>query len=120
LVNTEHAATGTVQVVPDHTSLKEIFNEIPRAACNGAETDRNYGLERLLPDPDSVADLLNYYYQDPSALKIDGEWCRQRINEEQFTWPAITKKMLSIVDGVLNTKTSEPAFKGFGTPAKIV
>jgi glycosyltransferase involved in cell wall biosynthesis len=120
LVNTEHAATGTVQVVPDHTSLKEIFNDIPRAACNGAETDRNYGLERLLPDPDSMADLLDYYYRDRDALKIDGEWCRSRINEKQFTWPVITKKMLRIVDAVLSAKEEEPKFKGFGTPAKIV
>jgi D-inositol-3-phosphate glycosyltransferase len=30
LVNSEHAATGVAQVVPDHTSLKEIFNDVPR------------------------------------------------------------------------------------------
>jgi hypothetical protein len=53
-------------------------------------------------------------------LKIDGEWCRSRINEKQFTWPVITKKMLNIVNEVLNAKEEQPDFKGFGTPAKIV
>ena len=120
LVNTEHAATGVAQVVPDHTSLKEIFNDIPRIACNGSETDRNYGLERLLPDPSSVADILNYYYEDRNALKAAGNWCYERIHEKQFTWPVITKKMLRIVEEVLNQKPSHQEFKGFGIPAKIV
>jgi glycosyltransferase involved in cell wall biosynthesis len=120
LVNTEHAATGVAQVVPDHTSLKEIFSDIPRIACNGSETDRNYGLERLLPDPSSVTDILNYYYEDRNALKAAGNWCHERIHEKQFTWPVITKKMLRIVNEVLNQKQEQESFKGFGTPAKIV
>ena len=118
LVNTEHAATGTAQVVPDHTSLKEIFNGVPRISCNASETDRNYGLERMLPDPDSVVDLLNNYYENRDALKRDGQWCYDRIHEKQFTWPVVTKKMLSIVEEALNQK--EKGFKGFGAPAKIV
>jgi D-inositol-3-phosphate glycosyltransferase len=120
LVNTEHAAAGVAQVVPDHTSLKEIFNDIPRIACNGSETDRNYGLERLLPDPDSLAEILTSYYEDRNALKTAGNWCYERIHETQFTWPVITKKMLRIVETVLNQKPSDQEFKGFGTPAKIV
>ena len=118
LVNSEHAATGTVQVVPDHTSLKEIFNGIPRIACNGSETDRNYGLERLLPDPSSVAAILNDYYEDRSSLQKAGQWCHDRIHEKQFTWPVITKKMLCIVDEVLS-KQEQESFKGFGAPVKI-
>ena len=118
LVNSEHAATGTVQVVPDHTSLKEIFNDIPRIACNGSETDRNYGLERLLPDPSSVAAILNDYYEDRSALEKAGQWCHDRIHEKQFTWPAITKTMLRIVNEVLS-KQEQESFKGFGSPVKI-
>jgi D-inositol-3-phosphate glycosyltransferase len=120
LVNTEHAAAGVAQVVPDHTSLKEIFSGVPRIACNGSETDRNYGLERLLPDPSSVADILTSYYEDRDALKAAGNWCYERIHEQQFTWPVITKKMLRIVEEVLNQKPSDQEFKGFGTPAKIV
>jgi hypothetical protein len=66
-----------------------------------------------------MADLLDYYYRDRDALKIDGEWCRSRINEKQFTWPIITKKMLRIVDEVLSAKEEQPEFKGFGTPVKV-
>ena len=120
LVNSEHAATGVAQVVPDHTSLKEIFNDVPRIACNGSETDRNYGLERLLPDPSSVTDILNGYYEDRNSLKAAGNWCYERIHEREFTWPVITKQMLRTVEEVLNQKPSGQEFKGFGIPAKIV
>lgn len=118
LVNTEHAATGVAQVVPDHTSLKEIFYGVPRIQSNAAETDRNYGLERMLPDPDHLADILHDYYSDHLALNSAGNWCHNRVHEEQFTWPVITDHMLAIVSSVLEEK-SESSFKGFGTPARI-
>lgn len=119
LVNSEHAATGIAQLVPDHTSLKEIFNDIPRIACHGSETDRNYGLERMLPEPESMAEILTKYYENRDELQAVGEWCRSRINEQPFTWPFITNKMLRIVNTVLNQQPEEPAFKGFGAPARI-
>ena len=43
LVNFEHAATGTAQIVPDHTSMREIFHGIPRMDIESWEVDRNYG-----------------------------------------------------------------------------
>lgn len=118
LVNTEHAATGVAQVVPDHTSLKEIFYDMPRIQCNASETDRNYGLERMLPDPDSLAEILNDYYVDHMKLNAANNWCYKRVHETQFSWPVITDHMLSIVCSVLEEK-NEPSFKGFGTPARI-
>lgn len=119
LVNTEHAATGVAQLVPDHTSLKEIFNGVPRIACNASETDRNYGLERFMPDPDNMAELLSNYYHNRAALEKAGEWCFKRIHEKQFTWPAITKKMLGIVDDLLAPKGPPVRFRGFGPAAKV-
>jgi glycosyltransferase involved in cell wall biosynthesis len=120
LVNTEHGSVGVAQVVPDHTSLAEIFDELPRITCNASETDRNYGLERLLPDPDSAAEILSYYYENRDALKKDGQWCYKRLHEEPFTWPYIQRQLLGVVERTLNAKAAEPEFKGFGTPAKIV
>jgi glycosyltransferase involved in cell wall biosynthesis/GR25 family glycosyltransferase involved in LPS biosynthesis len=112
LVNTEHAATGVAQLVPDHTSLKEIFYDVPRIACHGSETDRNYGLERPLPEPDSMALLLDHYYRDRSLLKQAGDWCYQRMHEEPLTWPFIQKQMLATIRELL-VKTKKTAVKGF-------
>ena len=116
LVNTEHAATGVAQIVPDHTSLKEIFNDVPRIACHGSETDRNYGLERKLPEPESLAELLTAYYEDRTLLRQHGQWCHNRIREAPFTWPYIQKQMIDIVESLLKPPAR---FRGFGAPAKV-
>jgi glycosyltransferase involved in cell wall biosynthesis len=120
LVNTEHGSVGVAQVVPDHTSLAEIFDELPRIQCNASETDRNYGLERLLPDPESAADILSYYYENRSVLEKDGKWCYNRLREELFTWPHVQQQLLDVVKRTLDARPPAPEFKGFGTPAKIV
>jgi D-inositol-3-phosphate glycosyltransferase len=119
LVNTEHAATGVAQVVPDHTSCQEIFNDVRRIKCHGSETDRNYGLERPLPEPESLAEILNYYYCNREELQMAGEWCHDRVHQERFTWPFIQKQMLDIIESLLHAPVKQE-FKGFGTPAKIL
>jgi glycosyltransferase involved in cell wall biosynthesis len=119
LVNTEHAATGVAQIVPDHTSCQEIFNGVRRIECHGSETDRNYGLERKLPEPESLAEILNHYYHNREELQMAGEWCYERIHEKQFTWPVIEKQMLKIVNMLLSEKEKPAEFKGFGAPARI-
>jgi glycosyltransferase involved in cell wall biosynthesis len=119
LVNTEHAATGVAQVVPDHTSLKEIFDGVKRIAVESWETDRNYGLERGQPSPSDLADILNYYYHNREELQMAGEWCHERIHQEAFTWPFVQNQMLNIVKKTLEQKDAPVEFKGFGTPARI-
>lgn len=118
LVNTEHAAAGVAQLVPDHTSCKEIFDGVPRIEIESWEVDRNYGLDRGQPSAAHLAMLLDNYYEDRSLLANDGKWCFNRIHEKQFTWPYITKQILEAVDGVLKAPVQQE-FKGFGTPAKI-
>jgi len=72
----------------------------------------------MLPDPDSLAEILNNYYSNHMALNVANSWCYKRVHEEQFTWPKITKKMLDIVGSVLEQR-KQTEFKGFGTPARI-
>jgi glycosyltransferase involved in cell wall biosynthesis len=119
LVNTEHAATGVAQVVPDHTSLKEIFDGVKRIPVESWETDRNYGLERGQPSPSELANILDHYYHNREELQMAGEWCHERIHQEPFTWPFVQKQMLGIVKKTLEQKEAPVEFKGFGTPARI-
>lgn len=101
LVNTEHAAVGRAQLIPDHTSLKEIFYGVPRIPCYGSETDRNYGLERLLPEPSAMASLLTEYYENRALLEEVGQWCYQRVHEKEMTWEYVQEKMIGEIEGVL-------------------
>ena len=118
LVNTEHAATGVVQLVPDHTSLKEIFNDVPRIPIEGWEVDRNYGLDRGQPSPSAMAKLLTEYYEDRELLASMGKRCYERVHDTELTWPAVTSKMQAIVKRLL-TVPREKEFKGFGAPTRI-
>lgn len=119
LVNTEHAATGVAQIVPDHTSLQEIFDGVRRMKIESWETDRNYGLERGQPSPDDLAAILNHYYSNREELQMAGEWCYERIHQEQFTWPYIQQQMLQIINEELAKPAPVAEFKGFGTPVRI-
>ena len=117
LVNTEHATTGVAQLVPDHTSLKEIFDEIPRIPIESWEVDRNYGLDRGQPSPSAMASILNNYYNNRAELQQVGDWCLSRMHNERFTWPYISNQ----IDGIIKRLLAPPVgeFKGFGTPTRI-
>ena len=118
LVNTEHAATGVAQLVPDHTSLKEIFDDVPRIPIESWEVDRNYGLDRGQPSPSEMARILTEYYDNPEWLAEAGAWCWERIHQEEFTWPYVGKKMLDIVERTLSIK-KDNAGKGFAPTVRI-
>ena len=118
LVNTEHAATGVAQLVPDHTSLKEIFDDVPRIPIESWEVDRNYGLDRGQPSPSEMARILTEYYDNPEWLAEAGAWCWERIHQEEFTWPYVGKKMLDIVERTLSIK-KDNAGKGFTPTVRI-
>ena len=111
LVNFEHAATGTAQIVPDHTSLAEIFDGIPRIPIDSWEVDCNYGLDRGVPSVEGLVDLLNTYYHDREQLNTVAAWCHERLQEDQYSWSAIGKDVCDIVNRVLGAKTTG---KGFG------
>jgi glycosyltransferase involved in cell wall biosynthesis len=118
LVNTEHAATGVAQLVPDHTSFKEIFHDVPRIPIESWEVDRNYGLDRGQPSPDKTAELLTRYYEDRELLASTGKLCYERIHETELSWPTVTSKMQAIVNRLL-AAPPEKEFKGFGAPTRI-
>jgi hypothetical protein len=105
------------QLVPDHTSLKEIFDEIPRIPIESWEVDRNYGLDRGQPSPSAMASILNNYYNNRAELQQVGDWCLSRMHNERFTWPYISNQ----IDGIIKRLLAPPVgeFKGFGTPTRI-
>jgi glycosyltransferase involved in cell wall biosynthesis len=111
LVNFEHAATGVAQIVPDHTSLKEIFNEIPRIPVESWEVDCNYGLDRGVPSVDGMVQILNHYYENREDLEKVGKWCYSALQQEKYQWEKIGESVRAIVNNVLKEST---AGKGFG------
>ena len=103
LVNFEHAACGVPQVVPDHTSCKEIFDgygELIR--CDHVDVDTNYAREMPCPSSDHLAEILDYLYQDQSTREWVGTRCRQRVMDTQFSWDTVASQFGGIFEEVLS------------------
>ena len=107
LVNFEHAATGTAQIVPDHTSLKEIFDGIPRIGVESWEVDCNYGLDRGVPSAEGLAAILNHYYENREDLEKVDEWCYEKLQSDEYKWENIG----TLVSGIIK-RTLEASDKG--------
>lgn len=117
LVNFEHAAAGKAQVVPDHTSMKEIFDGVERIAVESWEVDTNYGLDRGVPSADHLAELLTKYYNDRELLKRDAKWCYDMACSPKYDWANIGQQFSEIINEAL--KEPYKPGQGFGAPVKI-
>ena len=103
LVNFEHAACGVPQVVPDHTSCKEIFEgygELIR--CDHVDVDTNYAREMPCPSADHLTEILNDLYQDEEKRRQVGDACYQRVTDPQFSWDTVASQFGGIFEDVMN------------------
>lgn len=102
LVNFEHAACRVAQVVPDHTSCKEIFDgygELIR--CDHVDVDTNYGRELPCPSVDHLVEILNGLYSDRDRLEQVAQRCYDRVTDEQFNWDTVAAQFGGIFEDVL-------------------
>ena len=102
LVNFEHAACRVAQVVPGHTSCKEIFEGYGRLIrCDHIDTDTNYGREMPCPSTDHLTEILIDLYENRDKLEATAELCYERVSEEQFTWEKIGAQFLGIFEDTI-------------------
>jgi glycosyltransferase involved in cell wall biosynthesis len=102
LVSFEHGATGAAQVIPDHTSLHEIWN-------GAAELIRPVRAERLWYDPcemyvvspNDIAAALERLYADPDHLHKMSVAAHERATSPRFAWSSISTKLDDILQGVI-------------------
>jgi len=96
LVNTEHAVTGVPQIVPNHSSLGELFAKergflIPVSYW---ETERPYLIERGIVSPKHVAKTLNNVYSDYDFALERGQKAREFFTRKELTWNYVANEML--------------------------
>lgn len=102
LVNFEHAACKVPQIVPDHTSCKEIFDgygELIR--CDHVDVDVNYAREMPCPSADHLTEILNSMYHDSKRRKEVGEACYKRVTDSQFSWDTVASQFGGIFEDVM-------------------
>jgi len=102
LVNFEQAACKVAQVVPGHTSCKEIFEGYGQLIrCDHIDTDTNFGREMPCPSTDHLVEILNDLYNNPKKLEATAELCYERALQKQFTWEVIGSQFAGIFEDVI-------------------
>jgi len=90
LVNFESAACRVAQVVPDHTSTKEIFEGYGKLIrTEHVDVDPNYAREMHCPSSDHLAEILTELYEDRDLLDATAQACYDRVTSEEFSWDTI-------------------------------
>ena len=105
LVNFEHAACRVAQVVPDHTSTKEIFEgygELIR--CDHVDVDPHYGREMPCPSVEHLVEILTSLYEDREKLDKVAQSCYDRVTEDQFKWDNISDQFDGVFQEVLQAE----------------
>ena len=103
LVNFENAACRVAQVVPDHTSTKEVFEGYGRLIrCDHIDVDTNYGREMPCPSTDHLVEILCEMYESKYARSQVADACYARVTDEQFSWDTIASQFGGIFEDVMN------------------
>ena len=90
LVSHESAACGVAQIVPDHTSLKEIFQgAAPLIDSCFCDVDVNYNRDMYVPSAEHLAEIMTELYEDRDKLKEVGEACYKRATDPKYQWDTI-------------------------------
>jgi len=103
LVNFEHAACRVPQVVPNHTSCKEIFEgcgELIR--CDHVDMDTNYSREMPCPSADHLTEILNELYHYPDRRQRVANACYERVTDPQFHWDTVASQFGGVFEDALN------------------
>ena len=102
LVNFEHAACRVAQVVPAHTSCREIFEGYGRMIrCDHVDVDTNYAREMPCPSSDHLAAILTDLYENREKLDATAELCYERVTDKQFDWDTVASQFGGIFEDVL-------------------
>ena len=118
LVNFEHAACRVAQVVPNHTSCKELFEGYaPLIRCDHVDVDTNYGREMPCPSSEHLTELLNELYEDRERLASVADLCYERATSEEFDWDTVANQFKEEFEEALEAPT-EASVEVVGEQAK--
>lgn len=103
LVNTEHAVCGVPQIVPNHSSLGELFSDGKGVLMPVSywETERPYLIERGIIDPKHVARSLEYVYENYDKALERAKKAQEYFTSPELSWEHAATKMLNWIQSYL-------------------
>jgi glycosyltransferase involved in cell wall biosynthesis len=92
LTNVEHAVTGAVQLVPDHSSCGELFGDcgLVMKPFTDITFDNSETVGRMV-SPEAVADGLEFLYNNESVRKQMSNDCRDKFLRPEYQWKNIAE-----------------------------
>jgi D-inositol-3-phosphate glycosyltransferase len=103
LVNHEHGACRRAQIVPDHTSLKEIYDGAALLINSKfTDVDVNYSRRMPVPSAEHLAQLLAELYEDKTYRDHVADDCYERATDPMYQWDNIAPQFAEVFEEVLN------------------
>lgn len=95
LVNVEHAATGAPQVVPNHTSMKELFEDCGLLIDAKEKIfGEDMSVMHYIVSAEHLAEQLNKLYKDRKLYEQLGKASLEKFSSPRFSWDTIVKETI--------------------------
>lgn len=109
LCNTEHAATGAAQIVPDHSACRELFRDCGYLVKTSGDFmfDNSMLLGKLVT-PEDVANALQILYDNKKYRDSLAEASMKKFTSEEYTWKNISGIWRGLFMDVVNESSSIP------------
>lgn len=93
LTNVEHATTGAVQLVPNHSACRELFTDcgLLMNTCGEFMFDNSQTVGKLV-SADEVAQRLEYLYRNPEERERLAKLGYEKFTSKEYTWEYISKQ----------------------------
>jgi glycosyltransferase involved in cell wall biosynthesis len=103
LTNVEHAITGAVQVVPNHSACRELFLDcgMLMKTCGDFMFDNSMTVGKLV-SPDEVASRLEFLYNNRVEMNRLAKLGYEKFTSKEYQWSTIANTWLELFSEVLN------------------
>lgn len=108
LPNVEHAVTGAVQLVPNHSACRELFtgNGLLMDTYGDFMFDNTLTVGRLV-NSDEVAKKLEFLYRNPEEREKLANAGYEKFTSDEYSWKTIAETWKELFKGLLNNDVSD-------------
>jgi len=102
LPNVEHAVTGAIQLVPNHSACRELFIDCGLLMNTSGEFmfDNSNTVGKLVSS-DEVAQKLDYLYRNPEERERLAKLGYDKFTSKEYSWKHISKQWLDLFSEIL-------------------
>lgn len=106
LPSVEHAITGAIQLLPNHSACRELFMGcgILMNTCGDFMFDNSLTVGKLV-SVDEVATKLEYLYRNPDERERLAKLGYDKFTSPEYSWKVISKTWLDLFEGLNDTST---------------